>query len=195
MRAREIVQEIIKMPPTRNSSQGMADWAYTDAKEKSAAQLPPLKTTIPTEVYDLGNHYRIFVLDQQGPVFYLSLEKFLDGFKSGAVAAEPRARGKNLAFEIYQAVSDTFHRPIYSDVTQTDASRLAIWNKLLQAFPDRVVGHDQKTNQDLPIDQTEHGPVVRGNQPIYVQHRKKEQDRPVSPQTKSRTRLLKLQPQ
>ena len=78
------IMEVVKMPPTKNSSQGMADWAYKDALDKKATLKGSLKG-IPSKVYDMGDHLRVFVLDDQGPVLYLALDKFLDGFKSGAV--------------------------------------------------------------------------------------------------------------
>jgi hypothetical protein len=187
------ISEVVKMPPTKNSSQGMADWAYQDAQDKKAPLKDSLKG-IPTEVYDMGDHLRVFVKDDQGPVLYLALNKFLDGFKSGAVAVEPRGRGKNLAVRVYQAASDTFGRPIYSDTTQTDASRIGIWQKLMTSLPGRVVGYDQRTQEDLPLTATDQGPAVRGNQPVYTQRTAKDLAKPVTGQNRSRTRLLKLLP-
>jgi len=187
------VAEVVKMPPTKNSSQGMADWAYKDALDKKATNKGSLRG-IPSEIYDMGDHLRVFVLDNQGPVLYLALNKFLNGFKSGAVAVDPRGRGQNLAVQVYQATSDTFGRPIYSDTTQTDASRIGIWQKLISAFPNRVVGYDQKTQEDLPLTYTDQGPAVRDNQPIYVQRNAKDQPKPMTSQDRSRTRLLKLLP-
>jgi hypothetical protein len=171
----------------------MADWAYKDALDKKATNKGSLKG-IPSEIYDMGDHLRVFVLDNQGPVLYLALNKFLNGFKSGAVAVDPRGRGQNLAVQVYQATSDTFGRPIYSDTTQTDASRIGIWQKLISAFPNRVVGYDQKTQEDLPLTYTDQGPAVRDNQPIYVQRNAKDQPKPMTSQDRSRTRLLKLLP-
>ena len=187
------VAEVVKMPPTVNSSQGMANWAYQDARDKKVASKGSLQG-IPSEIYDMGDHLRVFVLDAQGPVLYLALNKFLDGFKSGAVAVEPRGRGKNLAVQVYQAASNTFGRPIYSDTTQTDASRIGIWQKLVTSLPGRVVGYDQRTQEDLPLTATDQGPAVRGNQPVYTQRTVKDLPKPVTGQNRSRTRLLKLLP-
>jgi hypothetical protein len=191
--AEGVLNEIYKMPPTKNSSQGMADWAYQDAQDKKADSKGSLQG-IPSEVYDMGDHLRVFVKDDQGPVLYLALNKFLDGFKSGAVAVEPRGRGKNLAVQVYQAVSDTFGLPIYSDTTQTDASRIGIWQKLMTSLPGRVVGYDQRTQADLPLTATDQGPAVRSNQPVYTQRTAKDLSKPVTGQNRSRTRLLKLLP-
>jgi len=192
----QAVAEVIKMPPVNMvfSNENLVDWAYNDAKKKQARQLQSLKTDVPTRVYDMGDHVRAFVMDDQGPVLYLALEKFLDGFKTNAVQIHPRGQGKNLAFKVYQAVSDTFQRPLYSDQTHTDASRLGIWKKLIDKFPNRLVGYDQATREDLPLTSTDQGPVVRGKEPIYVQKKKKDLAKPVTPQTRSRTRLLKFLP-
>jgi len=190
------VNEVVKMPPVNMvfSNENLVDWAYNDAQEKQAQQLSALKTDVPTKVYDMGDHVRVFVLDDQGPVLYLALEKFLDGFKTNAVQIRPRGQGKNLGFKIYQAVSDTFQRPLYSDYTHTDASRLGIWKKLIDRFPDRIVGYDQRTKEDLPLSSTPQGPAVRGNQPVYAQRGTKDQSKPVTGDTRSRTRLLKFLP-
>jgi len=190
--AKQGVAEVVKMPPTKHlATEG--DWAYKDTLDKKATNIGSLKG-IPSEIYDMGDHLRVFVLDNQGPVLYLVLEKFLDGFKIGAVAVDPRGRGQNLAVQVYQATSNTFGRPIYSDTTQTDASRIGIWQKLISAFPNRVVGYDQKTQEDLPLTYTDQGPAVRDNQPIYVQRNAKDQPKPMTSQDRSRTRLLKLLP-
>jgi hypothetical protein len=192
----QAVAEVIKMPPVNMvfSNENLVDWAYNDAQKKQARQLQSLKTDVPTRVYDMGDHVRVFVMDEKGPVLYLALEKYLDGFKTNAVQIHPRGQGKNLAFKVYQAVSDTFQRPLYSDQTHTDASRLGIWKKLIDKFPDRLVGYDQATREDLPLTATDQGPVVRGKEPIYVQKKKKDLAKPVTPQTRSRTRLLKFLP-
>jgi hypothetical protein len=192
----QAVAEVIKMPPVNMvfSNENLVDWAYNDAEKKQARQLQSLKIDVPTRVYDMGDHLRVFVIDDQGPVLYLALEKYLDGFKTNAVQIHPRGQGKNLAFKVYQAVSDTFQRPLYSDQTHTDASRLGIWKKLIDKFPNRLVGYDQATREDLPLTATDQGPVVRGKEPIYVQKKKKDLAKPVTPQTRSRTRLLKFLP-
>jgi hypothetical protein len=190
------VNEVVKMPPVNMvfSNENLVDWAYNDAQEKQAQQLSALKTDVPTKVYDMGDHVRVFVLDDQGPVLYLALEKFLDGFKTNAVQIHPRGQGKNLGFKIYQAVSDTFQRPLYSDYTHTDASRLGIWKKLIDRFPNRIVGYDQRAKEDLPLSSTPQGPAVRGNQPVYAQRGTKDQSKPVTGDTRYRTRLLKFLP-
>ena len=127
-------------------------------------------------------------------MLYIGLSKFLDGYKSGTVATEVAGRGKGLAQKAYLNVSDILGVPIYSDTTQTDASRLGIWDKLIQQYPERIVGYDQKTNKNLPLSMTDKGPVVNQNQPIYVDRNKKDTTKPIAPNQRYRTRVLKLLP-
>lgn len=186
------LNEIYKMPPTKNSSQGLAGWAYHDAVEKNSKIIFQDSNTI---VFQVGaDMIRYIILSQGKPILYLGLTKFLDGWKSGVVAAELEARGQELATKIYLQASDLLKQPIYSDTTQTDASRLGIWNKLIQIVPGRVVGFDQKTNNDLPITMTKDGPVVNQNQPLYIDRNKKDSEKPVTQQQRYRTRILKLLP-
>lgn len=203
MRAKEILNkqqgvaegtlnEIYKMPPTKNSSQGLAAWAYHDAVEKNSKIIFQDSNTIVFQVE--ADMIRYIILSHGKPILYLGLTKFLDGWKSGVVAAELEARGQGLATKIYLQASDLLNQPIYSDTTQTDASRLGIWNKLIQMVPGRVVGFDQKTNNDLPITMTKDGPVVNQNQPLYIDRNKKDSEKPVTQQQRYRTRILKLLP-
>ena len=180
------------MPPTKNSSQGLVTWAYDDSiKNNSEVIYQDSDTVIFRYSPDL---IRYIVLSNGKPIAYLGLTKFLDGWKSGAVATEVEARGQGLATSIYLKASDLLNQPIYSDTTQTDASRLGIWNKLIQQVPERVVGFNQKTNQDLPLSIGNNGPVVNKNQPLYVDRNKKDINKPVIPQQRYRTRILKLLP-
>ena len=186
------LNEIYKMPPTKNSSQGLADWAYNDAVKKNAEIIFQDSNTV---VFQVGaDMIRYIILSEGQPILYLGLTKFLDGWKSGVVAAETEARGQGLATKIYLQASDLLKQPIYSDTTQTDASRLGIWNKLIQMVPGRVVGFDQKTNNDLPLTMTKDGPVVNQNQPLYIDRNKKDSEKPVTQQQRYRTRILKLLP-
>jgi hypothetical protein len=188
MRSKEFIAEILMNPPTNGSSAGMAAEMYADSIKNNAKEVSPLKIGgLATRVFEIHNGYRVFVLDNDTPILYLALPKFLDGLQSAAVAVEPMARGKGLAQKIYLAISDQFKLPIYSDLTQTDASRNGIWGKLLNKYPDRIVGYDQKTKQELPLTSTDAGPTVNKNQPIYTPNKKYYQQR-------DRTRLLKLLP-
>jgi hypothetical protein len=180
------------MPPTKDSSQGMTTWAYNDAVEKKS---PVLYRDDNVIIFKSNEDLLRYIILQNGnPVLYIGLSKFLDGYKSGTVATEIVGRGKGLAQKAYLNASDILGVPIYSDTTQTDASRLGIWDKLIQQYPDRIVGYDQKTNKNLPLSLSDMGPVVNQNQPIYVDINKKDTNKPISPSQRYRTRVLKLLP-
>jgi 8-oxo-dGTP pyrophosphatase MutT (NUDIX family) len=187
-----VLSEIYKMPPTNNSSQGMTVWAYTDSLEKKSPVI--YKNDNVVIFKESENLLRYIILQNGNPILYLGLSKFLDGYKSGVVAVELPGRGKGLAQQAYLDASDILNVPIYSDATQTDASRLGIWDKLIQQHPDRIVGYDQKTNQDLPLTVHNNSPAVNQNQPIYVNRNKKDANNPVTPAQRYRTRILKLLP-
>jgi len=186
------LNEIYKMPPTKNSSQGMTIWAYNDALEKKSPILYKDNNVI---IFKASEDLLRYIILQDGvPVLYLGLSKFLDGYKSGAVATEIAGRGKGLAQKAYLSASDILGVPIYSDTTQTDASRRGIWDKLIQQYPDRIVGYDQKTNKNLLLSLTDKGPTVNQNQPIYVDRNEKDTNKPITPNQRYRTRILKLLP-
>ena len=190
--AEGFLNEIYKMPPTKDSSQGMTTWAYNDAVEKKS---PVLYRDSNVIIFKANEDLLRYIILQDGnPVLYIGLSKFLDGYKSGTVATEAAGRGKGLAQKAYLNVSDILGVPIYSDTTQTDASRLGIWDKLIQQYPERIVGYDQKTNKNLPLSMTDKGPVVNQNQPIYVDRNKKDTTKPIAPNQRYRTRVLKLLP-
>ena len=190
--AEGFLNEIYKMPPTKDSSQGMTTWAYNDAVEKKS---PVLYRDSNVIIFKANEDLLRYIILQDGnPVLYIGLSKFLDGYKSGTVATEVAGRGKGLAQKAYLNVSDILGVPIYSDTTQTDASRLGIWDKLIQQYPERIVGYDQKTNKNLPLSMTDKGPVVNQNQPIYVDRNKKDTTKPIAPNQRYRTRVLKLLP-
>jgi hypothetical protein len=184
------LNEIYKMPPTKDSSQGMAIWAYNDAVEKKSPVFYRDNNVI---IFKFNEYLLRYIILQDGnPVLYIGLSRFLDGYKSGTVATEIEGRGKGLAQKAYLNASDILGVPIYSDTTQTDASRLGIWDKLIQQYPDRIVGYDQKTNKDLPLSMSDKGPIVNQNQPIYVNN--KDTNKPIAPNQRYRTRILKLLP-
>lgn len=191
----QAVDEIIQMPPgSAVPPSDLVRWAYNDSIEKDAN---PTKINLVKDkqslMFDLGNYIRIFVMLEDNPIFYLGLRPYEDGYKVGVVHAEPEARGQGLGINIYTALVDQINKPIYSDTTQTNDSRLGIWQKLIDRFPDRVVGYDQKTKEDLPLTKGSYGPTVRGKEPIYAP-KKSPNDQANADSTLNRTRLLKLLP-
>jgi hypothetical protein len=187
------INEIYKIPPTTIVGPGLAIRGYNDALEKKYPILyKDTNVIIFKTQWDDRDYLSYIELQDGNPALYLGLSKFLDGYRSETVATEIAGRGKGLAQKAYLNASDILGVPIYSDMTQTDASRLGIWDKLIQQYPDRIVGYDQKTNKNLPLSMTDKGPVVNQNQPVYVD--KKNSNRQATPTQRYRTRLLKLLP-
>ena len=191
MRATEfILTEVIMYPPTSTAGTGVAEWAYSDCLAKKAKELSPLNVGLKNQVFEFPDHIKIIVFDEDNThIQYLALAPFNDGFKVSTVATEPAASGKGIAVKIYAAASSYFNKPIYSDSTQTDASRLGIWKKLWSQYPERLVGYDQKTKQDLQLGYgKDNMPIANQTQPIYSPTNGKDVT------SRSRTRLLKLLP-
>ena len=66
------------------------------------------------------------------------------------------------------AISSKTKKPIYSDSTQTAASRNAIWKKLVKDPECEVVGYDQKTKKDFDIEEKNGEFVINDNQFQYA---------------------------
>ena len=90
-------------------------------------------------------------------------------------------------------ISKEFEIPIYSGWNQTLDS-MKLWKQLITQFPNRVVGYDQKTREDFPLNQTAKGPAIKDNQPIYVPGEGPRKTFNKNMIKTDRTRLLKLLP-
>lgn len=188
------IDEIINMGGNEGSV-GFPSEMFDVALNTSTKELAPMKIdiknrifTMPSDGWGHGEMIMIFVFDQDKPIMYLCLANEFDGLSVKSLFIESQARGKMLALKVYLAVSDHFKKAIYSDETQTAASRNGVWQKLLSAFPNRVVGYDQRAKKDLPLGKSAVGPVVNNNQEIYVNKKHP------TVANKNRTRLLKLLP-
>lgn len=193
------LSEIITMPPIEDDwSRGMTGWAWHDSilnshPTEKLELIPGMESAIVT----VPNGLRVFVIVPHKPVpkpvVYLQLSEFLDGYRVSVIKVEPQARGQGLGAKLYAGLVDHLKKPLYSDTTQTDASRVGIWNKLLKQFPNRIVGYDQRTKEELPLSISRRGPAVREKEPIYTP-KKGPEDRPLHTEPQNRTRLLKLLP-
>ena len=200
---KRVLNEVIMRPPFEpkhdshpdlNTFEKIINHSFEDIK-KNGKKIGSIDIGYTNEIYDSGrpelsDNYKLFVFnEEQTPILYLGFNDFLDGFKIGTISSIQESRGKGLAIKIYVGISKEYKKPIYSDSTQTEASRFAIWDKLIKSFPNNVVGFNQKTNQDLKLDFTNGEPMALGNQSIYVtkKHLTKFSDW-------DRTRLLKLTP-
>ena len=200
---KRLLNEVIMRPafepkhdshPDLNTFEKIIIHSFEDVKN-SGKRMGSIDIGYKNEIYDSGkpelsDNYKLFVLNEEHiPILYLGFNNFLDGFKIGTISSTQESRGKQLGVKIYVGISKEYKKPIYSDSTQTEASRFAIWDKLIKSFPNNVVGFDQKTNQDLKLDFINGEPMALDNQPIYVtkKHLTKFNDW-------DRTRLLKLTP-
>jgi hypothetical protein len=147
-----------------------------------ASELTSIKFPMRNRVFRDGNNVlKFFLFNKDKPVFYLSISKFHDGFKTSAVAGSPEVQGQGLGWRLYKAVSDYAGVPLYSDSTQTSDSKNGIWQKLIQNYPKKVIGYNQILRKNVPINN------------IY-QTLPQNQLKDVDDDTRRNTLLLKLLP-
>jgi hypothetical protein len=154
----------------------------------------PIPFDLKTVVFKNISKLDIFAFenDNKYPAIYLGLCNYYDGFRVDNVRVEPSLRGHHYGMKLYLAVVKNYNKPLYSGAMQTTASNNAIWKKLIEIYPDKVVGFDQKTKSDLQLKVTSRGPVVNDKEPVY----KNIKITTYNPKYKDeiRTRLLKLLP-
>jgi hypothetical protein len=144
--------EIIQMPPVKKNINinAMYKTALINIKSGQASRLVGLDIGAPNIIVRSPDMYQIYVFDQnKNPIFYAGMSKFHNGLKTGAVASSPEGRGQGYGWKIYNAMSQYLKVPLYSDSTQTDDSRIGIWQQLIKNFPNRVVGYNQVGKQDV----------------------------------------------
>ena len=149
------VNEIIDMPPVtkRMDIQSMYNDIQTKLRYHEASQLTPINFPMTNRIFRDGqNVLKFFLFNKENkPVYYLSTSKFHDGFKTGAVAGNAEVQGQGLGWKLYKAVSEYLGVPLYSDSTQTSDSKKGIWQKLIDNYPKQVVGYDQLSRKNVPI--------------------------------------------
>lgn len=179
------VDEIIDMPPVkkRMDIQSMYNDIQTKLRYHQANQLTPINFPITNKIFrDDQNGLKFFLFNKENkPVFYLSISKFHDGYKTSAVAGDAEVQGQGLGWRLYKAVNDYLGVPLYSDSTQTSDSKKGIWQKLIQNYPKQVVGYNQISRKNVPINN------------IY-QTLPQDQLKDVDDDTRRNTLLLKLMP-
>ena len=178
------LDEIIDMPPVKKRLD--IDSMFNDLMYKiryhEASELTSIKFPMRNRVFRDGNNVlKFFLFNKDKPVFYLSISKFHDGFKTSAVAGSPEVQGQGLGWRLYKAVSDYAGVPLYSDSTQTSDSKNGIWQKLIQNYPKKVIGYNQILRKNVPINN------------IY-QTLPQNQLKDVDDDTRRNTLLLKLLP-
>jgi hypothetical protein len=181
----EALDEIVNMPPVtkRMDIQSMYNDMQTKIKYHEASQLTPINFPMTNQIFrDDKYGLKFFLLDKENnPVFYLGVSKFHDGYKTGVVAGNKEVQGQGLGWKLYKAVSDYLNVPLYSDSTQTADSKSAIWQRLINNYPKQVVGYDQISRKNVPVNN------------IY-QTLPQDQLKYVDDDTRRNTLLLKLLP-
>ena len=171
----------------------MDKWYAWISKQQGVRQLKPLSMPEKNIIYKLGKD-RIIVFfplpDKIG--LMIILKPFEDGWQAG-IYSLPEFRGKQVGARAYSAISKQLRKPIYSDSSQTSASRYGVWYKLIDMVPDRVAVYDQQEGHDIPWSMATGGPMAWGDQPVYVNKEWSLQRMLADPAT-FRTRLLKLYP-
>ena len=184
-----LIKEIILMPPV-SQALDIRNWynhALTMLRYHQVVKKLPLPAINSRVFFDPESKiYKIFVLDDnQFPIFYISLSKMHDGLKVSSVHRSPKAEA-GLGLKIYPVLVDYFDLPIYSDSTQTEASRRGIWQRLISAYPDRIVAYDQRSKQEIPLNSQ----VLTNLYQTLPDHERDDVESPV----RSETMLLKFKP-
>jgi hypothetical protein len=149
------VNEIIDMPPVtkRMDIQSMYNDIQTKLKYHEASKLTSINFPMKNQIFRDDNYgLKFFLFNKENkPVFYLGVSKFHDGYKTGVVAGNKEVQGQGLGWKLYKAVSEYLGVPLYSDSTQTSDSKKGIWQKLIDNYPKQVVGYDQLSRKNVPI--------------------------------------------
>jgi len=116
--------------------------------------------------YAFGDEYviDIFLHDEEMIYGQIILEKFMDGFAVVDIHVNKNFSGKEIGVKIYMSLIDILKSPLYSGASQTVFSKFGIWNKLMNRFPDRVVGFHNGSEQYLDM---RDGELYAGDCPVY----------------------------
>ena len=180
--------------PCPSFDEGLQD-TWNDVRNTlNSTELKSIPFNLKTRVFRHYSHQFVFAFEKDVPVIYVGLDEYYDGFCVDNVRVEPSVRGHHYGMKLYLAIAHYFNKPIYSGKQQTTASNNAIWKKLIELHPDRVVGFDQKTRFDLKLKATSRGPIVNGKEPIYRSLKSEKYNFRNTRKMAERTRLLKLLP-
>jgi hypothetical protein len=143
------------MPPVtkRMDIQSMYNDIQTKLKYHEASKLTSINFPMKNQIFrDEKYGLKFFLFNKENkPVFYLGVSKFHDGYKTGVVAGDKEVQGQGLGWKLYKAISEYLGVPLYSDSTQTSDSKKGIWQKLIDNYPKQVVGYDQLSRKNVPI--------------------------------------------
>lgn len=94
----------------------------------------------------------------------IELEKFEDGYSVISIHLSEEISGKELGIKTYLSLINVLNKPLYSGAQQTTFSKFGIWKKLINKFPDRVVGYHNGYEQELEI---RDGELYAGDCEVY----------------------------
>lgn len=127
------------------------------------------------------------------PIVQVSLIDYKEGLKVKVAGSNYKLieelKIKSSAFSLYKSFVKETKKPIYSDSAQTEASKNAIWKKLVNDPDCKVMGYDQKSGKEFNIEEKNGEIVIDTNQPIYFGSTS---DSTKNDKRRDRTRLLKL---
>jgi hypothetical protein len=106
----------------------------------------------------------IYLHDGKKKHLMLNLFEYEDGYMVVNIVGSKEISGQGIGVRIYDAVVNTFKKPLYSGSSQTIFSRLGIWKKLMDMYPDRIVGFHNGSNQYLEY---RDGELYAGDCPVY----------------------------
>ena len=164
---------------------------------KNHVEIRPIPFVLKTRVFKAGeDNYYIFAFERacEHPSLILEISNYYDGFAVNNIRIEPSLRGNHYGMKLYLAITDFCQKPLYSGAQQTTASNNAIWKKLIEQYPNRVVGFDQRSRTDLKLKLTARGIAVRANEPVYIDLPAPKYNYSNTRGMAIRTRLLKLLP-
>ena len=93
----------------------------------------------------------VYLHDIQTILGYIVLENFEDGFSVVDIHISEEFGGKEYGLNIYVKLTKLLNKPIYSGQSQTIFSRKGIWKKLMDRYPENVVGYHNGSDQYLEM--------------------------------------------
>lgn len=156
------IKAIAPYEPTQDPNEYLVQ-SYAKASSKTqpfGEQAFTKITSIPgmqtNEVYTNGYVTSIFIMENKEPIFLLNLFTYGKGYSTTNVVVHSDHTGKGFAVPTYVAVSRAYGVPLYSFGTHTPAGD-RIWQTLAKQFPDRVIGYNTKTGEQIPYSQVQDG--------------------------------------
>jgi hypothetical protein len=154
-------KEIMALPHMDSSAEQSA--GYVQNLSKEFGKLNPdihLNIGYPNDYYfrvgsQYFDHSFLFYKNDKKTeiVLTIALKNIFDGFQIAHVYGTQEIRGQEIGVKIYEELSNTFKKPLFSGEAQTPNSRYGIWNKLLLKYPNRVVLFNTETNENIKINE------------------------------------------